>query len=74
MEAAEADFRGADMRQANLGGAYLLGAVLPPLAAGPPSTWPSEIAKAGRGASATQESVKGDGAEQGQDDGDGHSM
>ncbi len=46
VEAAQADFRNSDLRQVNFGGAYLEGAMMPPLAATPPHPWPSEIAKA----------------------------
>lgn len=49
VEAAQADFRGADLRLANFGGAYLEGAMMPPPAAHPS---PSEIAKAGKQARA----------------------
>jgi uncharacterized protein YjbI with pentapeptide repeats len=42
VEANQADFRGADLRQANLGGAYLEGSMMPPPERRPS---PSEIAK-----------------------------
>ena len=38
----------ADLRLANLGGAYLEGAMMPPPKAQTRQPWPSEIAKAGR--------------------------
>jgi hypothetical protein len=37
VEALQADFRGADLRQVNFGGAYLEGAVLPPPVAKKPA-------------------------------------
>lgn len=55
VEAFHADFRGADLRQVNFGGAYLEGAVMPPPQRQPS---PSEIARNKQPRAAEKEHVK----------------
>ena len=68
MEAAQADFRGADLRLANFGGAYLEGAMMPPPSAEPRQPWPSEIAEANR----QKQAVKDTGEVKDHDKSNGH--
>jgi hypothetical protein len=58
------------MRQANLGGAYLEGAMLPSPVAEKRQPWPSELAKANKGKSAAKDEGKSTGHEKA----NGHSM
>ena len=74
MEAAQADFRNTDLRQANFGGAYLEGAMMPPPAAEPTHPWPSEIARANRQNRTGQDQGKDGGNEKVNGHDDGHSM
>jgi uncharacterized protein YjbI with pentapeptide repeats len=71
VEAAQADFRGADLRLANLGGAYLEGAMMPPPDLG---AWPSEIAKVNRQKPAGQEQGQSSGNEKLNGRDGGHSL